>query len=123
MALQTYTNIDFTSSGGTFTVDVKQVDNVILVPNTLPITMANNIDINFDGTAAEGDYVLVGWGTGIDINGNTFTINGVSMSANQMVKEGTIKFYYSNGAWGDMYSPDLRISSILSGSCSSFMSS
>jgi len=116
MALQTYTNINFTDAGGTFTVDVTQVDNVILVPDTLPITMTNNVEINFDGTPNEGDFVTIGWGTGITIGANTFTINGVSMSATQMVVEGSMVFFYSNGNWGDTYMPDLRLSSVLSGS-------
>ena len=117
MAIVVYDRQVVTDAGGTYTVVAENnLDALLLVPTTDPLTMLANIVVNFSGTPFEGQQIRVGWGKGFTLNGNTFTVNGISITDNQALKgDCYIEFTYINGGWGNMFVTDLRITNSLDG--------
>lgn len=116
MALIPYRTETLTDAGATYSVDVTSaIDLFAIVPASNPLTMLANVVVNFTGTPSNGQEITVGWGEGITIGANSMTVNGVALTALQALKEGFITFTYLNGAWGDVYSMDLKKTGNLSG--------
>lgn len=117
MTIFNYTSSIITDAGGTININVDaNLDGILLVPATNPLLMSANIALNFVGTPLEGQSITVGWADGFQLNGNTFTINGVSVTDLMALNEGQIQFFFISGNWGNTYSPDLRLQNTLSGS-------
>lgn len=103
MELKNLTIETVTSAGVTYTVDLETLtDGVYLVPNTTPVTLIANIVVNFSGTPSDQQVILVGWGQ-YALNGNTMTINGVTLTDTQALSSGAYEFIYINGAWAKTY--------------------
>jgi hypothetical protein len=92
-----------TSAGGTYTVDVETLtDGVYLIPSSSPVTLVANVAVNFSGTPSDQQVITVGWGSFV-LNGNTFTVNGISLTDTQALATGAYEFTYINGAWSKGY--------------------
>jgi hypothetical protein len=97
-----------TSAGGTYTVDVETLtDGLYIVPNSPPLTLVANIAVNFSGTPSDQQVILVGWGH-YDLNGNTITINGISLTDTQALSAGSYEFTYISGTWLSAYFVNLN---------------
>ena len=97
-----------TSAGGTYTVDVETLtDGLYIVPNSPPLTLVANIAVNFSGTPSDQQVILVGWGH-YDLNGNTITINGISLTDTQALSGGSYEFTYISGTWLSAYFVNLN---------------
>lgn len=113
-AIQLY---EIGTGGATITFDVDALfSGLAIYPETDPITLAANLVVNFANTPSNGRNVFVKWDGGFDLGGNTFTINGVSITPLMASLDGMINFSYSNGAWTSTYVVDLATAEALTGS-------
>lgn len=116
---QAYQVQTITAAGATISFNTSfRLPTLVLKPDGGAVTLLANVVVNFTGTPIDGQEVVVMWLAGFTLNGNTFTINGISLSDLQALNEGYIAFKYLDGAapvWTNTYSPDLRTAGTLSG--------
>lgn len=106
---------EVTAAGGTYSVNLESfTDGLYLIPDSSPVTLVANIVVNFIGTPTDQQVITVGWGSFI-LNGNTITINGVSLTDLQAASTGGYEFIYLYGAWRHIYIISLNDTGILSG--------
>jgi hypothetical protein len=112
-AIQLY---EIGTGGATITFDVDTLfGGVAIYPETDPLTLAANLVVNFTNTPSDGRNVFVKWNGGFDLDGNDFTINGVTVTALMASLDGMITFTYANGAWTSTYVVDLATAEALTG--------
>lgn len=114
-----YQKYTITNAGQTITFDTdNEIPCLYLTPTGGAVTLLGNIAVNFTGTPSDGQVVSVIWEAGFTLNGNTFTINGISLTALESLNDGVLFFKYIDGAaptWFNLYSADLRVAGILPG--------
>ena len=117
MAFQTYITHTITSAGASIAIDIQNpIDTVILAPSSAPLTMLGNITVTFSGTPTDGQLITVGFGY-FDLNGNSMTINGFSVTPLQAsLANGILQFGYIDGTWRKTYTTSLALSQFLDGS-------
>lgn len=104
------------SIGATVNINIENAaSEYLLVADASPVVLAANVVVNFTGTPSEGTAIDIMWGGDFDLNGNTFTINGVSLSDLQAINKGVLSFLYIYGSWSFSYSTDLSKAGVLSG--------
>lgn len=113
MAIQQY---EIPTTGETITFDLEALfDGLFLYPQASPQTMAANLVVNFTNVPSDGREVVVEWNGGFDLDGNDFTINGITVTDLMASLDGKIVFVYGNGAWASTYVVDLATANALTG--------
>lgn len=113
-AIQIY---EISTAGETITFDVSAMfGGLFIYPETDPLTLAANVVVNFTNVPNNNRNVVIKWAKGFTLNGNTFTINGVSLTDLMASLDGTIEFVYLNGAWVSTYIVDVATAEALTGS-------
>lgn len=106
---------EVTSLGGTFTFSLPiPADGFYIKPDTAPVVLAANLTFNFSGTPNEGAQVDA-YFYGIDLNGNTFTINGEVISEANALNGALYSFLFIDGAWGLSVTQNISLPNILDG--------
>lgn len=114
MAFDRYISYQITDAGTTISVDLgNPVDVIAMRPSANPITMLANIVVNFTGTPLNGVSFFTSWAAGFVLNGNTFTINGQSLTEHEALFAGSFEWLYIDGAWAKQFSTSLRTSQAL----------
>jgi len=96
---------DIDPNGGTVTIDISNLGtNYYFVNSASTITLLAPWIVVFDAAGFDGSIIPDGLAFtvsvgGIILNGQTFTINGVSLTDLQALKGRSIQFGYFNGAW------------------------
>ena len=80
--MNTFQNIEITSAGGIFTIDVNNAPDTVYIYITGSVTLANDVAIGLSGTPPDGLQILyVGFGLqSINQNGKQFSINANNYS-------------------------------------------
>lgn len=113
MAIQQY---EIPATGQTITFNLDALfDGVFLYPQASPQTMTANLVVNFSNTPKDGREVVVEWNGNFDLDGNDFTINGITVTDLMASLDGKIVFVYGNGAWASTYIVDLATANALTG--------
>lgn len=113
MAIQQY---EIPTTGETITFDLEALfDGLFLYPQASPQTMTANLVVNFTNVPSDGREVVVEWNGGFDLDGNDFTINGITVTDLMASLDGKIVFVYGNGAWASTYVVDLATANALTG--------
>ena len=118
MASISFQKYEIATSGATITFNVDAMfDALLLTPETDPLTLSANLVVNFttSTSVSEGRTVSVIWSKGIDLDGNTFTINGVSVTQIMADNDGQIDFVYKNSAWTSTYVVSMQTAQAISG--------
>lgn len=116
MALTTYLNETVTAAGVVVNLDIETpIDTLLLTPSANPTLLLANVVVNFSGTPSDGQVVSVGWIDGFSLNGNTFTVNGVTVTDIMLGSNGTIKFSYLNSAWVYEYAANANVPNAIDG--------
>ncbi len=108
-----------TNAGATVSIPVDKTAYgaafVNLDANNGAVTLAANLTVNFTGTPIDGQEVRVSWSNGFTLNGQTFTINGVSVTDYQTSKKGLIIFIYGGGSWQSRYTVSFNLTEVIEG--------
>jgi len=107
---------EVTSLGGTFTFELStSADGFYIKPDTSPAVLAANLTFNFSGTPSDSQQIDA-YFYGIDLNGNTFTINGEVISEANALNGALYSFLFIDGAWGLSVTQNLALPNVLDGS-------
>lgn len=110
MGLITIQTESIPAIGTVINFDIETLTDVLsLVPAANPQTMLGNVVVNFSGTPTDGQVIKVGITEGCVMNGNTYTVNGITIpDAIALKGQSYIQFTYLNGGWGNILLADAQ---------------
>lgn len=89
--------IEITAGGGTIDLNDYAGTQLFVFVTTGAVSLTSNLTIQDTGTNVEGKVWEILWKPNLDLNGNTLTIFGQSISSVQASKRGAMTVTYSDG--------------------------
>lgn len=106
--IPSYTEIELTAGGGVQNISPSDSGNFYLITGTSTLIADWTIqyDASYSISEQEGMEAVFKWRANIDLDGNSITILGTTLTDEMVSKQGTFTFEYTGATWIMKWKPD-----------------